>query len=147
MMGFNFDFFIVRFCFKGGIYYNINILQVINVDVRFNFCRNLIIKYMDFIVKNVKGFFQEKFKFIIYVLFVCVINIIFQSNEMKKIIDMVENFFNKLLDIVEGIKVGVEFFKGIIFGRISLKKIVDDMIFVVIVILGKVCFYNSKCEF
>lgn len=66
---------------------------------------------------------------------------------MKKIIDMVENFFNKLLDIVEGIKVGVEFFKGIIFGRISLKKIVDDMIFVVIVILGKVCFYNSKCGF
>lgn len=66
---------------------------------------------------------------------------------MKKIIDMAENFSNKLLDIVEGIKAGVELFKGIISGRISLKKIVDDMIFAVTVIPGKVCLYNSKCEF
>lgn len=58
-MGFNFDFFIARLCFKGGTYYNINILQVINVDVRFNFRRNLTTKYMDFTVKNVKGFFKE----------------------------------------------------------------------------------------
>lgn len=66
---------------------------------------------------------------------------------MKKIIDMAENFSNKLSDIVEGIKAGVELFKGIISGRISLKKIVDDMIFAVTVIPGKVCLYNSKYEF
>lgn len=54
---------------------------------------------------------------------------------MKKIIDMVSNFFKKLKEIVEGIIVGVEFFRGFISGNISLKKIVDDLVMVVILIL------------
>lgn len=63
---------------------------------------------------------------------------------MKKIIDMAENFSDELADIVDGIKAGVELFKGIISGKISLKKIVDDMIFAVTIIPQKVCLFKSK---
>lgn len=61
---------------------------------------------------------------------------------MKKIIDMVSNFFKKLKEIVEGIIVGVEFFRGFISGNISLKKIVDDLVMVVILILWKVSLFR-----
>lgn len=57
---------------------------------------------------------------------------------------MAENFSDKLADIVDGIKAGVELFKGIISGKISLKKIVDDMIFAVTIIPQKVCLFKSK---
>lgn len=47
---------------------------------------------------------------------------------MKKIISLAANFSQKLKQIVGGIKAGVQFFKDLISGRLSLKKIVDDMI-------------------
>ena len=52
----------------------------------------------------------------------------FQGNEMKKIISLAANFSQKLKQIVGGIKAGVQFFKDLISGRLSLKKIVDDII-------------------
>ena len=49
---------------------------------------------------------------------------------MKKIISLAANFSQKLKQIVGGIKTGVQFFKDLIsgLGKLSLKKIVDDII-------------------
>lgn len=57
---------------------------------------------------------------------------------MKKIIDMASNFSKKLKEIVEGIIVGVELFRRLISGNISLKKIVDDLVMAVTSIPRKV---------
>lgn len=57
---------------------------------------------------------------------------------MKKIIEMATNFSSKLKEIVEGIRAGVELFKRIITGNISLKKIVDDLVMAVTSIPRKV---------
>ena len=57
-----------------------------------------------------------------------ILSTVFQGNEMKKIISLAANFSQKLKQIVGGIKAGVQFFKDLISGRLSLKKIVDDII-------------------
>lgn len=69
--------------------------------------------------------------------------IFFQGNEMKKIIDMASNFSKKLKEIVEGIIVGVELFRGLISGNISLKKIVDDLVMAVTSIPRKVSSFRT----
>ncbi|XP_062579219.1 uncharacterized protein LOC134241150, partial [Saccostrea cucullata] len=53
---------------------------------------------------------------------------ILQGNEMKKIADIALNFSKKLADIVNGIKSGVQLFKDLISGRLSLKKVIDDFV-------------------
>uniref|UniRef100_A0A8W8J8B9 Vitellogenin domain-containing protein n=1 Tax=Magallana gigas TaxID=29159 RepID=A0A8W8J8B9_MAGGI len=63
---------------------------------------------------------------------------ILQGNEMKKIIDMASNFSKKLKEIVEGIIAGVDLFRRLISGNISLKKIVDDLVMAVTSIPQKV---------
>lgn len=68
---------------------------------------------------------------------------IFQGNEMKKIIEMATNFSKKLKEIVEGIKAGVELFRRIINGNISLKKIVDDLVMAVTSIPRKVSSFRT----
>lgn len=62
---------------------------------------------------------------------------------MKKIIDMASNFSKKLKEIVEGIIVGVELFRGLISGNISLKKIVDDLVMAVTSIPRKVSSFRT----
>lgn len=57
---------------------------------------------------------------------------------MKKIIQMAANFSKKLKEIVNGIKTGVQLFKDFISGRLSLKKIVDDIVLAVTTIPDKV---------
>lgn len=46
---------------------------------------------------------------------------------MKKIIEMAINFSRKLGKIVGGIKKGIQLFKDLISGRLSLKKIVENI--------------------
>lgn len=62
---------------------------------------------------------------------------------MKKIIDMASNFSKKLKEIVEGIIVGVELFRRLISGNISLKKIVDDLVMAVTSIPRKVSSFRT----
>lgn len=62
---------------------------------------------------------------------------------MKKIIDMASNFSKKLKEIVEGIIAGVELFRGLISGNISLKKIVDDLVMAVTSIPRKVSSFKT----
>lgn len=57
---------------------------------------------------------------------------------MKKIIDLATNFSRKIKEIVEGIKAGVELFKGLITGKISFKKMADDLIMALTLIPRKV---------
>lgn len=57
---------------------------------------------------------------------------------MKKIIDLATNFSRKIKEIVEGIKAGVELFKGLITGKISLKKMADDLVMALTLIPRKV---------
>lgn len=66
---------------------------------------------------------------------------------MKKIIDMASNFSKKLKEIVEGIIAGVELFRGLISGNISLKKIVDDLVMAVTSIPRKVLSSNEQVSF
>lgn len=63
---------------------------------------------------------------------------VFQGNEMKKIIDLATNFSRKIKEIVEGIKAGVELFKGLITGKISFKKMADDLVMALTLIPRKV---------
>lgn len=51
---------------------------------------------------------------------------------------MAANFSKKLKEIVNGIKTGVQLFKDFISGRLSLKKIVDDIVLAVTTIPDKV---------
>lgn len=69
----------------------------------------------------------------------------FQGNDMKKMIKLVVNFFKKLKEISEGIKIGVQFFKDIIFGRLNIKDVINELIYVIFVLLQKVsvlCFFS-----
>lgn len=57
-----------------------------------------------------------------------VVVVCFQENEMKKIANLTTQFDNKVKEIVEGIATGVQMFKDLIGGRISIKNIVNEFI-------------------
>ncbi|XP_052083536.1 uncharacterized protein LOC127720827 [Mytilus californianus] len=53
---------------------------------------------------------------------------ILQENDMKKIVQLATQFDKKVKEIVEGIATGVQMFKDLIGGQISMKEIVNEFI-------------------
>ncbi|KAK3102203.1 hypothetical protein FSP39_009587 [Pinctada imbricata] len=69
---------------------------------------------------------------------------ILQGNEMKKIIALASQFDKKIKEIVDGITTGVEFFKDLISGRISIKDIVVAFVNALKELPGKVINMREK---
>lgn len=47
---------------------------------------------------------------------------------MKKMIKLAKNFSKKIKQVVAGIKEGVELFKNLVKGKISIKDYVDELV-------------------